>query len=359
MSAANRTPTNTSKTISNHAKPSPSLNTVTIADMWSNAVTPPPVQRLGPVQRSPTNQRPSSPPTVQDPPKRKREGSDRDDTSVSNSNDELSLASIASMISALSVNVSSVQDTISSVKDKVIENTNKLDTNTCELKAEIANLSVTVKNLSDKQYELMKENMELKAEIANVKSEVVNLKAVFNSKEEMRTKEIEAEIAARDDLEAQQRRYNLTISGIVKQSDSENCKDICNQLFAKLVRSYNPNQLDICHRTSAGQLICRFATRSARDEVFKQGKEQMKVKTTMDFDLPGNNIRNKIYFNESLTFLRARIHRAARIAVNTFNVSHPLAKQRAIIHKGLVKIADAKGELHTMMTLKAVEEYFN
>ena len=156
-------------------------------------MSPPPVQRLGPAVQC-------SPPTVQDP-KRKRQISD--DVASDSNTDELTLISIANIIAALNTNISSVKDTVASVKD--------------ELKSEFANLSTTVRDLSDKQYDLMKENLELKAEIASVRSEVVNLRAEVSSKEEIRSKEMEAEIAARDDLEAQQRRYNLTISGIVKQ----------------------------------------------------------------------------------------------------------------------------------------------
>ena len=269
---------------------------------------------------------------------------------------EVSLATIVSLITTLSKDVNTVKGIAVENTAKLDENMGKLDMQFAELKHEFSSLSATVQNLSDKQFDIVKENHELKAEIAVVKQEVMDLKA----KDANRSKERDDEVAARDDLEAQQRRYNLTISGIVQQSENENCKDVANRFFSQLLPGHDHNTLDICHRTKGGELICRFATRSARDAIFKESKKKdgLRTKTTTDFGLPGNNIRNRIYVNESLTFLRSRISKAARAAVFEYNKTHPFAKRKAIVHKGFVKIVDANDNLHVMMKVESVEEFF-
>ena len=83
--------------------------------------------------------------------------------------EEVSLATIVSLITTLSKDVNTVKGIAVENTVKLDENLGKLDMQFAELKHEFATLSTTVQNLSDKQFNLVKENHELKAEIAVVK----------------------------------------------------------------------------------------------------------------------------------------------------------------------------------------------
>ena len=172
-----------------------------------------------------------------------------------------------------------------------------------ELKTEVANLSSSVSTLSQKQAELSAENAMLKEELAAIRRNIAIIEEKQRVSDEKQAAALEAEIANRDDLEAQQRRYNITISGITKLDKNEDCIRIANDFLKKLVPAHDPKTLDICHRTAGGQLICRFTSRSARDAIYA-ARKQLKDRTTSDYGLPGNDIKNKLYVNESLTFLR-------------------------------------------------------
>ena len=224
-----------------------------------------------------------------------------------------------------------------------------------ELKTDFGNLQATVASLTVRQQELADENRQLKAELANIKTE---MKSIADNRNEA----IEKEAEARDDLEAQQRRYNLTISGITQLTKDENCKELVNRFLKQLVPTHDDNTLDICHRTAAGQLICRFTSRTARDAIYAE-RSKLRNMTTDNFNLPGNSIKNKLYINESLTFTRAKIFKSARVACNTFNDLHGSA-HRVFIYKGYVTAAtptinEVKGKLTMLKTENSVHEYFS
>ena len=262
------------------------------------------------------------------------------------------LAQLVSLMTKLSNDVLDVKACLS-------DNRATMDNQFSTMKNEFANLSSTVLNLSKKQFELSKENEELKSDVAIMKVQIAELKR----KDAERNKEVAEEVFARDELEAQQRRYNLVVSGIVKVDEDEDCKAIANAFFVKLLPSYQRRSLDICHRTASGSLICRFVTRSARDSIFALRKT-LKDRTTSDFGLPNNDIKNKIYINESLTFLRSRIFREAKSACQEYNTAHPTAKYKVIIHKGLVKAVDPNEKkkfsdrLTTFKTVDSISELF-
>ena len=225
------------------------------------------------------------------------------------------------------------------------------------LKNDMANLQATVTALSAKQQELTAENRDLKDEINSLNAKVKTLT-------EDRNVAIEMEIHARDDLEAQQRRYNLNISGITQVGDpkKENCKEIVNAFLKQLVPSYDCSTLDVCHRTAAGALICRFTSRTARDLIYSNRKKLMHM-TTNDFVLPGNNKKNKMYINDNLTFLRAKIFKVARNLCYTYNDSNNTS-YRVFVYRGFITAAtptvgDVKGVMTTLKTEKSAIEYFN
>ena len=128
--------------------------------------------------------------------------------------------------------------------------------------------------------------------------------------------------------------------------------------------SHNPNSLDICHRTASEQLICRFTTRSARDNIYA-ARNQLRTMSTQDFGLPGNTIKNKIYINENLTFFRAKLHKIARTVNYEFNLAHN-TKHRVIIYKGLVTAATPptiegqpkSGKLTPLLNEESIRKYF-
>ena len=225
------------------------------------------------------------------------------------------------------------------------------------LKNDMAGLQATVTALSAKQQELTAENRDLKAEINSLNAKVKSLTDDKNMS-------IEMEVHARDDLEAQQRRYNLNISGITQVGDpkKENCKEIVNKFLKQLVPSYECSTLDVCHRTAAGALICRFTSRTARDLIYSNRKLLMN-KTTDDFGLPGNNIKNKIYINDNLTFLRAKIFKVARNLCYTYNDSNNTS-YRVFVYRGFITeatptVGDVKGVMTTLKTEKSAIEYYN
>ena len=84
-----------------------------------------------------------------------------------------------------------------------------------KLSSDFANLQATVTTMAEKQRVLTEEIVDLKKELAIVKLQVKNL--VEHQKEATAN-----EIEARDDIEAQQRRYNLNISGITQLDKDEN-----------------------------------------------------------------------------------------------------------------------------------------
>ena len=132
----------------------------------------------------------------------------------------------------------------------------RIDQQFDNLKADVGNLTASVSSLSRKQAELSAENALLKEELSAMKKSIAIIEEKQRVTVEKQNAAIQEHAAARDDIEAQQRRYNLNISGIEKLDNKENCKEIANAFLIKLVPSHDPNSLDISHRTASGQLIC-------------------------------------------------------------------------------------------------------
>ena len=276
------------------------------------------------------------------------------------------MSDIVSMITSMQIGITAE---IKSVKSEVTEEfkavNQRIDHQFDLLKADVANLTTSVSTLSRKQADLTAENALMKEELLAIKKTIAIIEEKQRTTEEKHKAELQEQAVARDDIEAQQRRYNLNVSGIVQLDKQEDCKKMVNDFLKKLVPSHDPNSLDICHRTASGQLICRFSTRSARDNIYAS-RHLLRNMTTQDFGLPGNSIKNKLYINENLTFYRAKIHKAARSANNTFNRLND-TKHRIIIYKGQVTAATPptiegqpkSGKLTPLLSEESVENYFN
>ena len=234
---------------------------------------------------------------------------------------------------------------------------NNMNNQFASLKDDIAGLKDTVAALNVKQMELMNENRDLKSEVNNLKEKVKGMTRD-------RADAAEREMHARDDIEAQQRRYNLNISGITQIGDpkKENCKELVNTFLKKLVPAHDINTLDVAHRTASGALICRFTSRTARDLIYAARKKLMNM-TTAEFGLPGNNMKNRLYINENLTFHRAKVFKAARSLCYSYNDDNNMS-YRVFIYKGFVTVAtptvgEVKGKMTTLKTERDVSDYFN
>ena len=105
---------------------------------------------------------------------------------------------------------------------------------------------------------LRKENTKLHADNAIIRAE---LKAVVQT--------VKAEALKRDDLENQQRRYNVELSGFPKV-EGEDCRVVVADLMRHLGCKNGIDSVDVAHRKMSGGIIARFSTRSARDELYQR-----------------------------------------------------------------------------------------
>ena len=175
---------------------------------------------------------------------------------------------------------------------------------------------------------LLNQNTELKLENQSIRADISAIRH-----------DLQVEIGKRDNLENQDRKYNLEFSGVPKKED-ENPKQLVNKIMKAVGVNESIDTIDIAHRKMAGGIIARFKTRTVRDEVYGKrfalvGKSSRSLGFTEDFQL---------YINESLTFDRSQLMKFVRDEVKTFNLNLPKERKLKVktLH-GVIKVKEPDG----------------
>ena len=239
---------------------------------------------------------------------------------------------------------------IQSVKSELLSRQDSFDDKLTAIEGKLSKLDHiehSIDELKQKQVEQTSFSESLQFQVAALKDE----NAALTSKVEGFESAMKAEAQSRNDLERQQRRYNLEISGIAQANDKENTFDLVADFFKKLDAHFNPDCLDVAHRKKNGSIIVRFMSRKARDTIYGM-RRQVRNKSAGDYGYKPSSPSAKLYINESLTFQDSRVARDARAACRAFNNiyaqgdSNKHMLNKVVTGAGIVYHIDQGGNFH-------------
>ena len=149
---------------------------------------------------------------------------------------------------------------IMSVKSELLAKQDSFEDKLCAIEGKLTKLDAietSIESLKIKQEEQCAFNDSFNFKVAALKDENHDLnKQLLALKDNLKE-----EATARDDLERQQRRYNLELSGIA-QADNENTYALVASFFSKLDSDFDEICIDVAHRKKMGKLL----SGSAREE---------------------------------------------------------------------------------------------
>ena len=199
------------------------------------------------------------------------------------------------------------------------------------LETKVTNLSTKYEEQKAQVENLLKRNTELQQENAEIKGEMGKMRQDLN-----------VESFKRDQLENQDRKFCLEVSG-VPQSDDEDPHKLVEKVMELAGATQRAAAIDIAHRKYAGGLIVRFHSRTDRDQVYDK-RFQLKGKSSLNMDMDFVE-KNDLYINESLTFDRSVLMKIVRDEVKVYNQGKP--KEQKLKVKtvgGYIKVTDKRGK---------------
>ena len=170
-------------------------------------------------------------------------------------------------------------------------------------------------------------------------------------------RDLEVESAKRDQLENQDRKYNLEISGVPITKD-EDPKELVAKVMEVAGAMHGEDAIDIAHRKAAGGIIALFHSRSVRDEVYDR-RFNLQGKSSLDL---GKNftVKNDLYINESLTFDRSVLMKQVRDRLKEHNKNLPKDDRRKCkTAQGIIKVTDETGTYQKIFTKKNLDDILN
>ena len=158
------------------------------------------------------------------------------------------------------------------------------------------------------------------------------------------------EAKLRDDVDYNNRKYNLEMPGIpiVEKEDPSKPIQYCRKMMELVGATSSTEALDIAHRKFNGGIIMRFKTRAARDEVYDK-RFNLKSVTSIDFGFAHPIKGNLIFLNESLSHDRSILMQQIRIKMKLINQERS-KEDRFKMHSvnGRVRVMDQQKEWRTV-----------
>ena len=230
--------------------------------------------------------------------------------------------------------------------DSIKQTNDKFDYRIRQLEESAQHVDGIQEKLLLNQGEILKENTALakRVEFLEASLKEVKLAAVMEAK-------------LRDDIDLNNRKYNLEMNGIPGTENEDPAKPIeyCKQMMT-LVGSTMPHEsLDIAHRKMNGGIIMRFKSRAARDEVYAR-RFNLKGKTSHDFgfDLPQKG--NFIFVNESLSHDRSLLMQQIRLRLKVINEGIPKDDRfKLSSNNGKIRAMDSQKQWKTVTTIQQFE----
>ena len=165
------------------------------------------------------------------------------------------------------------------------------------------------------------------------------------------------EAKLRDDVDFNNRKYNLEMSGIpsAEKEDPALPLTYAKKMMELVGATSSPDSLDIAHRKFNGGIIMRFTTRSARDEVFDK-RFNLKGISSVHFGFAQPAKGNPIFVNESLSHDRSILMQQIRIKLKLINQERA-KEDRFKMHSanGRVRVMDQQREWRTVSSLMDFE----
>ena len=196
------------------------------------------------------------------------------------------------------------------------------------------------------QGELIKKNTELEKRVEYLEASLKEVKV-----------SVALEAKLRDDIDLNNRKYNLEMSGIpgFDQEDPAKPMEYCKKMMT-LVGSVMPHDmLDVAHRKMNGGIIMRFKSRTARDEVYAR-RFQLKGITSHDFGFALPQKGNFIFVNESLSHDRSILMQQIRLRLKVINERIPKDDRfKLSSNNGKIRAMDAQKQWKTVTSIQEFE----
>ena len=211
------------------------------------------------------------------------------------------------------------------------------------LESRVNSITVKYEEQNTQINNLLHRNTALQAENVEIRAEINKLR-----------RDLDIESSKRDQLENQDRKYNLEISGVPFRRDEEPKELVAKVMGVAGAGAYGEADIDIAHRKMAGGIIVRFHSRTVRNDVYDK-RFNLQGKTSLDLGL-GFTEKNDLYLNESLTFDRSVLMKEVRDELKVYNKNLPKDdKLKVKTQQGYIKVRDKSGDYQKINKIEDVK----